>query len=159
MELTFWEAFGVFGSLSSIMSLFIAAPGWKSKAVHMIYALFISGMVIWFMDYQTQVKESLSELERIKRIEQQAQFLVGDVDLSTAGNMQGYMQAGLAFLEKNKELFSETYERAKKLCENCGCTDSGYKKGNDSLNYFNRMQQASSAMRMLIRAISTLGVE
>jgi len=159
MEFTFLKAFGLFGSFASIMSFFISAPGWKSKVVHILYAFFISGIIISFMAYQANTKESLSELARMKKIEQQAQFLVSDVDLSTAGNMQGYMQACLAFLEKNKSLYPETYERTKKLCENSGCNNSGYSENNDSTVHFLKMQQGSSAMRMLIRGVSTLGAE
>ena len=129
MDLNYWSAFGIFGSFASILSLFIAEKSWKSKIIHVGYALFISGLVVWFMHYQSGVKESLSELARIKRIEQQAQFLIGDVDLSTVGNMQGYILAGLAFLEKNQVFFPESYERAKKFCETIGCTDTGYKEG------------------------------
>jgi len=156
-EISFWEAFGIFGAVSSIISLYISSPGWKSKAVHIAYSLLMVGMVIWFMSYQAEVKESMAELERIKRIEKQAEFLVGKIDLGTSGNMAGYVQAVLAFLEKHRDIYPETYERAKTLCENAGCTDVGTSKGNDTMDHFSRMQEASSSMRMLIKGVSTLG--
>ncbi len=157
--LTFWEAFGAFGSLASIISLLIAAPGWRSKAVHVIYSLVMIGMVISFMSYQEEVKESLAELEQMKRIEKQAEFLLNHEDRSSSGAMAGYIQAGLAFLEKHRALYPETYERAKKLCEKSGCTDVGLSKGNDSMDHFRRMQDASSSMYMLIKGISSLGIK
>jgi hypothetical protein len=99
-------------------------------------------------------------LHRIKRIEQQAKLLIEDADFSTIGNMQGYMLAGLAFLEKNKKFFPETHERAKKLCEIANCTDTGYMEGLNSLDQYNRrMQQGSRAINKLIEGVSSLGVE
>lgn len=159
MTISSIEIFGILGSFASVLSLWIAAPNWKSRFIHIAYSLFIVGLGVWFMSYQQGVERSLSELEQIKRIERQAGFLTGNVDLSTAGNMQGYMQAVLAFLEKNRKLYPETYERAKLLCSNSGCADSGYGEGKNTTTHFYSMQEASSAMQMLIKGVSQLGAE
>lgn len=159
MTISSLEVFGVLGAFASILSLWIAAPSWKSRFVHIAYSLFIVGLGVWFMSYQQGIERTLSELEQIKRTERQAEFLTGNVDLSTAGNMQGYMQAVLAFLEKNQKLYPETYERAKLLCVNSGCADSGYGEGKNSMRHFYSMQEASSAMKILIKGVSQLGAE
>lgn len=159
MQIGSLEIFGALGSFASILSLFIAAPTLKSRLIHVAYSLFIVGLGVWFMNYQKEVEKSLSELENIKRIERQAEYLNSNVDLSTSGNMQGYMQAVLAFLEKNKQIYPETYERAKALCLASGCTESGHAEGNNSMSHFYRMQEASSAMKILIKGVSQLGAE
>ena len=149
------EAFGIFGSFASILGLFIAAPGWRSKVIHVGYALFMVAIITWFMDYQRNVKESLSELERIKRIETQAEALLKPRDLSTEGLKVGYMLAALAFLEKNKALYPDTYERAKKVCESASCTE--VTSGVGTMDHFARLQQGASAMHALLEGVSKLG--
>lgn len=65
--------------------------------------------------------------------------------------MIGYSLSVLAFLEKHQDKYPETYDRAKKIYSESNC----YGK-DDSLSHFSEMQKASSAMRELIRGISSL---
>jgi len=65
--------------------------------------------------------------------------------------MLGYSLSVLAFLEKHRDKYPDTYERAKDVCSKSNCYD-----GDDDLSYFSKMQKTSSAMRELIRGISTL---
>lgn len=158
-DINFWVVFSFFGSISSIISLLIASPGWKSKLVHVVYSLAMIGLVTGFISYQLEVKDALSELARIKTIEKQSEFLVSDVDLSTSGNMSGYSLAVLAFLEKYRDVYPDTYDRAKKLCDSAGCDDVGSSKGNNSMEHFSRMQEVSSNLKMLMKGLTPLGVK
>lgn len=150
LDIGFWGLFGIFGSFASILSLFISNNSKWSKLIHAAYSAFIVALVLSFSSYQDNVKVQLSELEEIKRIERQAQSLSTPHDLSTFGNMVGYSQAVLAFLEKHNDKYPDTYVRAKEICSNSNCTGK-YKDSS-----FSDMQNVSSAMRELVRGISTL---
>lgn len=149
---------GILGSFASIISLFIPASRW-SQLIHAAYVAFIVGLVLTFVTYQKSVNEQLSELDRIKRIESQADALLKPRDLSTSGNKAGYALAVLAFLEKNKKLYPDTYERAEALSKNAGCTKAERQSGNDAMDHFSRMQDVSAAMKVLLQGVSTLGGE
>jgi hypothetical protein len=150
-DLGFWGLFGIFGTFASILSLFISNNSKLAKWVHAAYSAFIVALVLGFSDYQDGVREQLSELSEIKRIERQAESLSNPRDLSTHGNMVGYSLAVLAFLEKHQDKYPETYARAKEFCANSNCTGKP-----DSISHFSDMQDVSSSMRELIRGISTL---
>lgn len=151
LDLGFWGLFGIFGTFASILSLFISDNSKWAKWIHAAYSAFIVALVLGFSTYHESVKEQLSELSEIKRIERQAESLSNPRDLSTHGNMVGYSLAVLAFLEKHQDKYPETYVRAKEFCANSKCTEKP-----DSLDHFSDMQDVSSSMRELIRGISTL---
>jgi len=144
---------GIVGSLSSIISLFIAAPGWKSKLVHITYALVITGIAAIAFEYKNDRVIVELELDRFKNVEMQAKQLLKTRDQTTAGAAKGFMLASLTFLEKNRELFPDTYERAKQLCEKAGCTDTGYTSNNSQPRHFDKMYEGATAMHYLIRGI------
>ena len=156
-EIGFWTLFGAFGGLASILSLFISTTSRYSKWLHAVYSLFIVGIVLSFVDYQESVKAQLRELERIKRIEAQADALLEPRDLSTAGLKAGYSLAVVTFFEKHKDLYPETYVRAKELCESAGCTNVIGSYDDDNLKHFARMQGVSGAMEALLKGVSSLG--
>lgn len=147
----FWGIFGAVGTLASILSLFISNNTKWAKWIHAGYILLIVAIVLWVVDYQQSVKESLSELNEIKRVERQATALSDPWDTSTRGLRLGYSMSILAFLEKNKELYPETYERAKTMCDNLGCYSE-----DQSMTQFSKMGDAATAMRELVRGISSL---
>lgn len=151
LDLGFWGLFGIFGTFASILSLFISNNSRWARWIHAVYSAFIVALVLGFTAYHEDVKEQLSELNEIKRIERQAESLSNPRDLSTHGNMVGYSLAVLAFLEKYQDKYPETYARAKEFCSNSNCTGK-----QDSISHFSDMQQVSSSMRELIRGISTL---
>ena len=155
-DLGFWELFAIFGSFASILSLIILRISRWSPLIHIAYALFIVAIVLGFVTYKEGVQQQLSELQKIKRIERQADSLLTPLDLSTAGLKAGYALSVLAFFEKHRQLYPETYKRAKVLCDNAGCTKVGRQEGNDSLGHFSRMQDVSSAMKELARGVSSL---
>lgn len=151
LDLGFWGLFGIFGTFSSILSLFISNNSKWAKWIHAVYSAFIVALVLGFSSYHDSVREQLSELGEIKRIERQAEALSNPRDLSTHGNMVGYSLAVLAFLEKHQDKYPETYARAKQFCNNAQCTGAP-----GDLYHFSDMQDVSSSMRELIRGISTL---
>lgn len=150
-DLGFWGLFGVLGSLASVLSLVISKDTRWAKFIHAAYSALIVAIILGFVSYQGDVKLQLGELSEIKRIERQATSLAHPRDLSTAGNMIGYSLSVLAFLEKHQDKYPETYDRAKELCSKSNCYGQ-----DDSLSHFSEMQKVSSAMRELIRGISTL---
>lgn len=151
VDLGFWGLFGLFGTFASILSLFISENSKWAKWIHAAYSAFIVALVLGFSTFNESVKEQLSELNEIKRIERQAESLSNPRDLSTHGNMVGYSLAVLAFLEKHKDKYPETYSRAKEFCNNSKCTAKP-----DDISQFSDMQAVSSSMRELVRGISTL---
>jgi len=97
------------------------------------------------------------ELKRFNDAEEQAANLLRNRDQSTTGSAKGFMLASLTFLEKNKVLFPDTYERAKKLCENSGCTETGHSSGYSESDNYQRAYEGASAMHYLIRGIIRSG--
>ncbi|EPW6634160.1 hypothetical protein ACWOKN_004405, partial [Vibrio vulnificus] len=155
-NLGYWELLGIFGSFASILSLFISGNGPKQKIIHIGYAVFIVASVLAFTDYQAGVQSKLSELEQIKSIEAQADALLVERDLSTAGLKAGYSLSVLTFFEKHRSLYPDSYKRAVSLCESAGCTDVSGTLDNDSINNFSKLQHVSRAMRELVRGVSSL---
>lgn len=147
-DLGFWGLFGILGSLASMLSLFVSENTKWAKFIHAAYSALIVAMILGFISYQESVKSQIGELGEIKKIERQATSLASPRDLTTSGNMLGYSLSVLAFLEKHRDKYPDTYERAKDVCSKSNCYDD--------LSYISKMQKTSSAMRELIRGISTL---
>ncbi len=145
---------GLVGGISSIISLFISAPGWKSKTVHLLYALVVTAIATIAFEYKNDRTTAQLEIERYKSVEKQAGLLLRTRDQTTSGSAKGFMLASLTFLEKNKDIFPDTYERAKQLCENAGCTDTGYTSSNSQPQHFNKMYEGATAMHYLIKGIT-----
>lgn len=150
-DIGFWGMFGIFGSFASILSLFISSNTKWAKWIHAAYSAFIVALVLSFVSYQGRVREQLSELADIKRIERQATSLSNPRDMTTTGNMVGYSLAVLAFLEKHRERYPDSYARAVQLCEQANCLGK-----DEKMSHFTEMQKVSSSMRELIRGISSL---
>jgi hypothetical protein len=151
VDIGFWGLFGIFGSFASILSIFISNHTKWAKWIHAAYSAFIVALVLSFVSYTDSVQGQLSELAEIKRIERQATSLANPRDTSTMGNMVGYSLAVLAFLEKHRERYPDTYARAMQLCEKANCLGKY-----EDLSHFSEMQKVSSSMRELIRGISSL---
>lgn len=149
---------GVVGSIASIIALLIAAPGLKSKLVHLGYAIFITVLVAGVVEYQHRATTAQRKLDELRRTEREARAILSTADRSTSGSMAGLTLAGLSFLEKHKDRFPDTYLRAVKLCENSGCLNTGH-VGRDAnrMSHFLSMQEASGAMEFLLRGIAASG--
>lgn len=150
-NLGFWGIFGAVGTLASIFSLLISSNTKWAKWIHASYTFLIVAIVLTVVNYQQSVSGRLSELAEIQRVERQATALSNPWDLSTKGMKLGYSMSVLAFLEKNKNLYPDTYERAKLVCENLGCYSA-----DQSLSHFSQVGDAATSMRELVRGISSL---
>src|ERR1017187_6146264 len=76
---------GIIGSVASIVGLLIAAPGVKSKIVHIVYALVLTAIASSAVVYYNRMSAALREVEEINRIENEAQAILNSSDRSTAG--------------------------------------------------------------------------
>jgi hypothetical protein len=143
----------VVGSIASIVALLIAAPGKKSKIVHVVYAILITALVSSVVVYQHKTADAQREIDSLLRIEREADAILRTADRTTTGSMAGFMLASLSFLEKYKARFPETYIRAVKLCENSGVLD-GQRDNQGTMNHFYSLQEASGAMEYLLKGIA-----
>lgn len=150
---------GVVGSVASIIGLLIAAPGLKSKIIHVAYAIAITLLSAWIVHYQSELSLADKRLGEIRSVEMQAKALLETFDRSTAGSAQGSMLAALAFLEKHKEALPDTYSRATKLCENSGCLETAYKGQESSYSHYLSVTDAAKAIEALLLGLSRAKLE
>jgi len=104
------------GSVASIIGLFLPAEGWKRKAIYVIYGLVIALLTGGLVYYQQQ-------LEKAESISRQAEELVEDRSIHFTS--EGFIQAGLAFLETHQDTYPDTYARAQAICETYNCSGEG----------------------------------
>ena len=137
----------ILSSIVGIASAIIPAQTRRARAFHVVYGLAIVALAVPLTSYANQ-------LSRIRRIERAANTLVErqQMDFTDAG----FVQAALAFLEANKEVFPDAYARAVRMCEGHG----GYAglDGNDtaSLNRSLNMTELAFAMKGLLRGIAAV---
>jgi hypothetical protein len=140
----------IIGSVASIVALFIAAPGKRSKIVHVIYALALTAVAGSAVAYRNELDASRRQVEEINRIEREAEAILKSSDRSTQGSMIGFILAILSFLEKYKIRFPDTYERATKVAESSGI----YAADRNDMPHFDNLQEGASAMYFLLGGIA-----
>lgn len=111
----------ILGSIASIIGLLLPASNWKTRWVHVIYGLAVVALSYALIESQSSSEEYERKLARIESIEATAKKISENMNSYTS---LGYVHAALAFLEKNKELYPDTYERAKDMCKQSDCTGS-----------------------------------
>jgi hypothetical protein len=111
----------ILGSIASIIGLLLPASNWKTRGVHVLYGLVVVALSYALFQSQSSSEEYSQKLARIQNIEATAKELSGNMSRYTS---LGYIHASLTFLEKHKELYPDTYERAKAMCEQSDCTGS-----------------------------------
>jgi len=104
------------GFLSSVVGLI----GWllpissrHPRVLHVIYGVFIvllSATTIWYFE----------AFSRTKNVEKAANRLIESKRMNFTD--EGFIQASLAFLEKNKDLYPDSYARAQIICQKNNCT-------------------------------------
>ncbi|MDY4387771.1 hypothetical protein [Pectobacterium aroidearum] len=107
----------------------------------------IGGLFYFAYSYSEQVK-------RIHKVEDAASILVYEYKGYTS---QGFSLAALAFLEKNKDLYPDTYKRAMDLCDINSCLS--LKRDDDSIKALHRgyeQTDVASAFKGLLLGISRL---
>lgn len=136
------------GSIASIVGVFLPAQSKKQKIIHVIYGLAIVIIVSFAVHYQ-------QKLSRINSIELSATHLINN--RYEIFSNEGFIQASLAFLEKNKDLYPDSYKRAQEICQHHKCLESQYANdGTDSLNHIYGLSNAASAMAGLLRGIAEI---
>ena len=142
-----WILLGAVGSVASIVGLVASSQGIREKLVHVVYALAIAGfasIAVW----------NWSENNRVKDVERAASVLLKEW---RSYSTEGSIQAALTFLEKNSDLYPDSYARAQELCRLNECLSPRYGvTGRDSLDHaYNRIDVAS-ALKGLIRGVGAL---
>ncbi len=145
---------GIVGSIASVIGLLIAAPTTKSRLMHVAYAIFITALAFGMVSYEHKALNAEKRVAEMQAIEKEASLLLSGFDFSTSGSMAGFMLAALSFLEKHKIELPDTYVRAKTLCENAGCLEVDNGSLSSSMEHFENLQDASNAMRYLIKGIA-----
>jgi len=129
---------GAVGSVASILAFALPPQNQHPRTVHAVYGFVIavlSAVTVWYW----------SENNRVQSVERMADALVAD---SWSGYTdQGFIQASLAFLEKNRDLYPEAYSRAQNLCELNDCLVISSSTGNAAL---------ASAYLGLLKGIGTI---
>ena len=134
----FWILLGAVGSVASIVALLLPLQSRFQQLVHVAYGIAIAGFSVIAMWYWQQNT-------RIHNVERAASALIAGVRMDYTS--LGFAQASLAFLEKNKDLYPESYARALQMCEQSNCL--ALSKSTDEV-------ELSYALQGLIRGISTL---
>ncbi|WP_054888531.1 MULTISPECIES: hypothetical protein [unclassified Pseudomonas] len=138
---------GIVGSIASIISLFIAAPSWRSRAVHAIYVLIVTVLGSLYVGHSAKLSAYTDQ-------EKQAQKILQSADLSSDGSTRGFILASLSFLEKNKDSFPDTYASAKQLAVASEVFISKQDDGMDRLYQGWRLRDVGSAMKALLVGIA-----
>jgi hypothetical protein len=94
---------GILGTIASISTFFIP-NSWRSQRLTLV--LFVFSIVV----LSCIVVNLNSKLERVNRVSLAAAALAEKREMHFTN--EGYIQAGLAFLEQNKDLYPDSYKRA-----------------------------------------------
>lgn len=139
---------GVIGSIASIIGLLTQGKDWKSRVVHALYFFFIAVLSSGFVFYKT----TLSEVTKIER--QAEQLLESASELRTDGDRRGFILATMAFLEKNKNQYPETFSIAKDTVQALGVNRSEESSGVERLYQEWRLEDGADTMRSLLKGIA-----
>lgn len=132
---------GIIGSIASLISLFVPEIKFSRKLIRFLLCVVIA-VFAFFMDSLHQ------KMNRIESIERVANQMVVDRDMKYTS--LGFVQATLTFLEKNKDLYPDTYKRALDMCDQYKCNEPG-----NNVN----MVGLSSAMSGLLKGLATIESE
>jgi hypothetical protein len=131
-------AFSILGAVASLVGLLLPAKSWGQRLTHVVYGVVIVVLAYFATTYH-------KKLDRLTRIERVATEMTEDRKMQYTH--LGYVQATLAFLEKNKDIYPDTYQRALGLCEQYKCSEP--QKGTD-------MVELSFAMQGILRGLATI---
>lgn len=134
----FWIVLGAVGSVASVIGLLLPVQARHQRILHVGYGLVIAilaSVATW----------NWQQNNRVRSVERAATALVSASSMEYTH--EGFVQASLAFLEKNKDLYPESYARAQKLVQDCQC------QLNSSTT---AVVPLSSALQGLLKGISTL---
>lgn len=141
------EVIGIVGSAASIIALSLPAASKSQRIIHALYVLLIVGISSTAVSYK-------SELDRINSAERAAKALIKDRRMNFTD--EGFNMAALSLLEKYKDLYPDSYQRASQLCENNGCLNNQHAEGSNSLNHAYSQINVSSALEGMLKGISEI---
>ncbi|MCX2481057.1 hypothetical protein OQY15_18275 [Pedobacter sp. MC2016-15] len=103
------DILGLMGLVSSIIGIasFFLPDSWRSKKRTIFICIILTSMLSGYIVYQ------YNALSRIRKVSKAAQLLMEGRQMNFG--YRGYVQASLAFLEQNKDLYPDSYERAKMI--------------------------------------------
>jgi hypothetical protein len=140
--------FSILGSVASVIALLKYEKKWQILLIHIGYCISIITLSALWISYQ-------NKFEELNRIENQARSVItSSQTLSSSGAQRGFILASLAFLEKYKERFPETYKMALMLCADVGVTNSRPVDYNNRVAQDYRLEDASVAMKYLLSGIA-----
>ncbi|AGH97685.1 hypothetical protein [Micavibrio aeruginosavorus] len=108
----FYTMLGLVSALITIVGFFMPTNNPRSRYYNAFY-LFIVCAIFWFA-FSAERK-----LSRISDVERAAIALINNKSMNYTN--VGYVHAALVFLEKNKDLFPDTYARALLICDEYKC--------------------------------------
>lgn len=133
-------AIGLVGSIASIVGIALAVPTWKSRALHIIYGLSITALSGGLAHYYTATSQAYDFEIQARKILNQTEFQHDD---------RAVMLAGLAFLEKHKSDFPETFTAAKELCVSAGVV------GSDKSDKYLSTADGARAIKGMLEGLAT----
>jgi hypothetical protein len=150
----FWLLLSTIGAVASIAGVALPLQTRHQRILHVVYGLAIAcfaSMAVWYWQQN----------QRMKKVERAATVLLsdeaGDESHISKYSDEGFIQASLAFLEKNRDLYPDSYSRAQDLCKLNHCLDATYgDKSREPLDHAYNQIKVASALKGLIRGISTL---
>lgn len=93
--------------------------------------------------------------QRIHKVELAAQRLLSESEYNFTN--EGFIQAALAFLEKNKDLYPDSYARAQEICRENKCSGAQYsKEAENGIDRQQNLRNVASTLRGLVKGISAL---
>lgn len=113
------DVVGVIGFVSSVAGLvgfFLMPPRpRRPRVTHTVFAValaILASSTMWYWNLHT----------RAMNVERSASALVAQRTMEFTD--EGFIQASLAFLEKNKDLYPAAFERGQQICRVNNCTES-----------------------------------
>jgi hypothetical protein len=111
----FFVVLGAVSGVASIIGLLLPLQKKNQRIIHTAYGLSIAlfaSVAVWYW----------SQNNRVHSVERAASAILKEQEIGYTP--EGFIQASLAFLEKNKDLYPDAYARAQKLCEVNNCLAS-----------------------------------
>ncbi|MDR1202649.1 MAG: hypothetical protein LBL58_13635 [Tannerellaceae bacterium] len=132
---------GFVGALFSVLAFFMPEKFKSNRAIKITFIVLLIGLccIITFQ---------YSKLKRIENISKSATTLIKSKEFSYTH--KSFVQAGLAFLEQNKDLYPDSYERARNLYDE-------YKKKENP--YASETVDIASEIEGIIRGIAVLNMK
>lgn len=110
------QFFLVAGALATIFAIGDVVLKIRKSYWHAFYVLISCLMTVFAFHYW-------SNLKRVNDIARSADFLVANKQMEFTA--RGYVEAVLSFLEKNKDIYPDTYARAVAACQHYKCDQPG----------------------------------